>query len=57
MGEFMFSDWLMIRRTKRLPNYTFEHSFGLPCDSMSGESTDEIPSGQFTMPYTIQSTV
>ena len=62
MGEFMFSDWLMIRwgRTNRLPNYTFEHSSGFPCDSMSAESTDELPSEisrPFAMLYTIQSAV
>ena len=48
MGEFMPSDWLMIRRggTKRLPNCT-----------LSAESTDEIPpeiSRQFAMSCTIQ---
>ena len=62
MGEFMFSDWLMIRwgGTNRLPNYTFEHSSGFPCDSMSAESTDELPSEisrPFAMLYTIQSAV
>ena len=61
MGEFMFSDWLMIRGgTNRLPNYTFEHSSGFPCDSMGAESTDEIPS-EFSRPLamlcTIQSAV
>ena len=62
MGEFMFSDWLMIQRggTNRLPNYTFEHSSVFPCDSMSAESTDEIPSEisrPFAMLCTIQSAV
>ena len=62
MGEFMFSDWLMTQRgeTKRLPNYTFEHSSGFPYDSGSAESTDEILSEfsrRFAMLCTIQSAV
>ena len=59
MGEFMFSDWLMIRwgGTNRLPNYTLEHSSGFPCDSMSAESTNELPS-EISRPFdTIQSAV
>ena len=62
MDEFMFSDWLMTQRgeTKRLPNYTFEHSSGFPYDSGSAESTDEILSEfsrRFAMLCTIQSAV
>ena len=56
MGEFMFSNWIMIQRggTNRLPNYTFEHSSGFTCDSMSAESTDEMPSEFSRMLCTIQ---
>ena len=47
-------------RTKQLPNYSFEYVSGFPCDSMSAESTDKIPSEisrPFAMLCAIQSAV